>query len=500
MSIHLRAGNYLALLLLLMFGFGGNAQAQVGGGLDCNGLSPISHNVKSTMFCTDPHGANGERFEDNDQYIGHDEPSVQFFSTQHGSGNNMAWRFTLPKRDPIPTQSGSHVATFELTPTFWFSMALCDDFSYPLNPCKPDSDENTGIGFPSDAGSAVLEVQFYPPGWYPLISFDNTHWAAALTIDSAECNFGFATCNANCTEPVNFAFIQQNGTPAGPPAPGQQTAATFLGDAETLVMNPGDDIVLFLRDTRDGLRVTVMDMTTGSHGFMVASAKNGFAHTDFTSCATTPYNFHPEYDTAAPQNINPWGALELNINLAVETGHFELGINGDGDSDDSDCMVGPTISGCIDNASGGDLDFDGPPYLPDWPDGSEHHPSSFLLGSLNLTGVGPLSFVSEDEGYAGVYPSIQFITDVPSSDASCNVATGAGCIAPPHGAKFYPFFTQIGNGTSCRFAFGNDIRGKTTNDFGKDAEWGTPTPLYFGSLGSGPLSNPCTPQATHEDE
>ena len=168
------------------FGLIARAQA-VGGGLDCNGWSPISRNVKGAMVCADPHGLNGKHFYDNGWYIGHDEPSAQFYSNQPGSGNQMFWRFNLPKRDPVPNQSGTSVATFELTPAIWFGLSLCDPNSFPQNPCIPDSDRNTGIGLTTDAGSAVLEVQFYAPGWPPFInqlSCDSTHWCAALNIDS----------------------------------------------------------------------------------------------------------------------------------------------------------------------------------------------------------------------------------------------------------------------------------------------------------------------------
>ena len=78
-----------------------------------------------------------------------------------------------------------------------------------------------------------MEMQFYPPGEPPFIdslSCDDTHWCAALTIDSLECTAAFAGCNNNCEEPSNFAFIQRNGVPTGPPSP--QDADTTHGDAE----------------------------------------------------------------------------------------------------------------------------------------------------------------------------------------------------------------------------------------------------------------------------
>jgi hypothetical protein len=497
----------LGLLAPGIFGFAAHAQtAAVGGGLDCNGWSPISPNIKHYLPCTDPHGANGGRFYDHGWYIGHDEPSVQFFSNRPGSGNNMVWRIRLPERDPVPTQSGSSVATFELTTAIWFSLAVCDPQSYPLNPCTPNSDSNASLQLPTDAGSAALELQFYPPGWPPFItqiSCDATHWCAALNIDSLECSFQFASCNPNCTEPANFAFLQNNGVPTGPPAPGQQTNATFTPNANTLLMNPGDDLLILIRDSPRGLLTLVQDLTTGEVGFMIAGAESDFANTDSSTCQTTPFNFHPEFSTASPQNGSPWTALFANVNLAVETGHFELKLKGDKDADDAPCFPGPTIAGCYDLAIGGDLDFDGPPYRPDWPDGSKKHPSPILLGALNGQGIGPMSFVSDgsfsfnsgESGYSGDYHNIQFKTDVPLSDSSCNPANGVGCVVPPNGAAFYPFYNQIGTGSACRLAFGNDIPDETTNDFGKDAQYGSFLNINgFGFGNFGPIiPNPCTP-------
>lgn len=488
----------------------------VGGGLDCNGYSPISKNVKPYMACTDLHGADGGRFYDNGWYIGHDEPTIQFFSNTPKSGNDMAWVITLPKQDPTPTQSGSSVATFELTPAVWISLDLCDPNSYPQNPCKPDSDSNTGSGLTTDAGSAALELQFYPPGWGPQISCTgpgehSTQWCAALNIDSLECSFNFGVCNPNCEEPVNFSFLQDNGVPTGPPGPGEQTEATFTPNSHTFFMNPGDKLLIIIKDTPQGLETFVRDETTGKKGFMVASGKNGFANTNISNCQTTPFNFHPEYSTANPENISPWPALEANVNIAVETGHFELGANGDNDIDDQPCFTGAPIDGCLAEAIGGDLDFDGPPYLPDWPDGSQNHPSPILIGAFSGRGIGPMSFgpgndqsdaadIDPDKGdppYSNAYDTLQFQTDIPASEylttPPCNTATGTGCVAPPAGAAFYPFYSQLGSGDGCLFTFGNDIPGRTTNDFGQDAQYGSPTARYFGDLASGPVTNPCIP-------
>lgn len=211
--------------------------------------------------------------------------------------------------------------------------------------------------------------------------------------------------------------------PQGPQAPGQQTEASFTPDASTLLMNPGDELTVYIRDTPEGLFTLIDDITTGTHGFMVAGAKSGFANTDPTTCNSTPFSFHPEFSTAKPENVSTWTALQANVNFAVETGHFEFP---DGDADDSECIQGPIIAGCIDSSSGGDLDFDGPPYLADWPDGSKRHPRPLLLGAFNGMGIGPMSFGDDESNHPAGYPSLQFKTDVALSDSGCNTGTGAG--------------------------------------------------------------------------
>src|SRR5262249_30663681 len=65
------------------------------------------------------------------------------------------------------------------------------------------------------------------------------------------------------------------------------------------------------------------DMTTGQSGFMIASGANGFMNTNPKNCNGKPFNFEPEYSTAAPANVLPWGIGPYNINNQFEVGHFE---------------------------------------------------------------------------------------------------------------------------------------------------------------------------------
>jgi len=86
-----------------------------GAGLDCNGWlgSPSDTPVTTNHICADPiDPTTGQHITDNGWYVGHDEPSLQFFSSVAGSANNMQYSLTLPAVDPTPKQDGS--ATREL--------------------------------------------------------------------------------------------------------------------------------------------------------------------------------------------------------------------------------------------------------------------------------------------------------------------------------------------------------------------------------------------------
>ena len=561
--------------------------------VDCNGWSRAYSPVKPGMraLCTDPiqvRNGHASRFVDNGWYVGHDEPSVKFISDAPGSGNTMTYVMKLPI-DPRqrPTSSGSVTDYGELSVAPWFGLPICDPHSYPQNPCTPDSDTNQGqISNPADAGSAFLELQFYPPGFGDFVDGEScsaTQWCAALTIDSLECTFGFATCNLNCEEPVNFAYLQTDGVPAGPPSPQLTDVDSYLGNSKTLKLNPGDVLAVSISDPPAGLTTVVRDLSTGQTGYMVASAANGFMDTNISDCSGNPFTFHAEYSTARQQNQVPWAALEGGVLMEQETGHFETcdflaskdgysltdangqsyvdpdvyqtcagGTEGHGTVGEGPCnpstgvcsnpetqgsagpqacptdnaasgalcefadgycfYAGPRpvvinghpareterVTGCnADQFQNGDLDFQGTPYQPDtWPNGSPDHPTS-------------ISYIGPFQRNGRPYPAVQFETDVGGSEFLCNTTTGAGCTAPPLGSKFYPFWTlgrlsgpaargpygsspaggQMRPG-ACVWYFGN-VLPATTQDFGKDAEYGTPdVARYGGTIISAPMPNP----------
>jgi hypothetical protein len=500
------------------------------GELDCNGLSPVQHPVKSAVACLDRRGTDEGRFEDNGHYIGHDEPSVRFISNQPGSGNNTSYTERLPVEPralPTVRDPGRDVThTFELTVAPWFSTTVCDPESTPMLPCQPESDANAPNGSYPGAGAAFVELQFYPPGFAPFddaISCDDTHWCGALNIDSLECSVA-GTCNQDCVEPVNFAFLQTDGVPSGPPGPQLSDHATFTPNRHTLLMNPGDVITVHLFDVRvpggSALETRVTDLTTHQSGYMIASAANGFMNTNPADCSGTPFNFQQEYSSARAQNLIPWGPGPYMINDQYEIGHFEpcTSVSGpatftDGtftdtyyqhcsgpyettaedpnlEPDDAPCYkFGDThggttapnlVTGCpVFSDAIGDLDYDGTPYYPDWPDSvrPDRYPSTFL--QLQPTTVA---------GHR--YPQIQFVTDSSSTqlNTNCNLTTGSGCVLPPKGpGDFYPYFTQARVAGSCVWEFGNMRNGNT---FGADAQYGSVGPTTLGAF-AGPIrSNP----------
>jgi hypothetical protein len=384
-------------------------------------------------------------------YIGHDEPATLFYSNQPGSGNNVGYQMVLPKDPPTrPKQDGSGgTYSFELHPTFWLGMVMCDDQGSPnpdglaltghaTIPCKPDSDSNIFENLnPSSShyiglgpGQAYEEMQFYPPGWVPWpagIGCTAKQWCAALNIDTFSENantgqFNNTAClNTVGPEPVNFAFITKNGKATSPANPAHPEH--FVPDlAHDFLMNSGDAISVGMFDTANGLRVVIHDRTRHTTGSMTASAANGFGNVVFdpsaTTCTVAPYNFHPEFSTSTPLTRNVTAAHTYNIAFSDEIGHFEycakvgtdpnstclkpLGADtNDGDTagpdpagDDDFCLpasasLAVKIGGCLDI----DGDFDGVSYNFTWPGSIANpvadrllNPRSFLFSSPTVGG------------------------------------------------------------------------------------------------------------------
>ena len=425
-----------------------------------------------SYLCTDVE--NGLSISAFGKYVGHDEPSLLFYSNVAGSGNNNYWQMTLPREPkPLPSQVGAGGTSwdFELHPAFWFGMAMCDSTSYPnyTSTCVPDSDTNIKDGTNPNApdfinhhaGTAYMEFQFYPPGWAPwniAISCDPTKWCAALVVWSfIEQANPFQLSNPACAgitgvEPGNLAFLTKGssgGNANGPANFWDATAATFTPDpANNLFMNSGDKLTMFMGDTSAGFKVTVNDVTTGQTGAMVASVANGFAHAPYNpaagTCTPTPYAFHPMYSTSSEHTRVPWAAHSYNVAYSDEIGHFDLcspvsvGVFGtctgnegwdvpeSTDADDTGCLDASfsflvPVSGCIGQNTG----FDGTSYVPDaWPgngnDANTPTPLTFKSPYFNGNKI------------TGQYNRAAFETDLIALENS----------APPYGGAPFTCSTQ----------------------------------------------------------
>src|SRR5215475_1032887 len=222
------------------------------------------------LQCSEPYALCAESNDSigyGGEYTGHDEPSLLFYSGTPGAGNSNLYHLTVPTDPKVqPNQSGTAGTwNFQLHPTFWLGMALCDNQSAPEfthAPCTPDSDTNIFDGtneagadyIGKHPGTAFLELQFYPPGWVswpPGVSCDATKWCAAMAIFSfnsdqnAGVNNNAACLNTVGVEPANFAFITTSGTPHAPPSPLGATGATFTPNAATdLFMSSGDRLTI----------------------------------------------------------------------------------------------------------------------------------------------------------------------------------------------------------------------------------------------------------------
>jgi hypothetical protein len=546
-------GRRRALLVL-----GAAAMIPIASGAGLSARAAPSHSQRVHISCEYstlcPDLANSADAYGADEYVGHDEPSLLFYSNTPGSGNRVRYQVTLP-RDPTPqhpTAPGKSY-NFELGSTFWFGMALCDTQSYPeqVSTCTPDSDSNIvdPAVSPNHPGTAFVELQFYSPGWVPWPTWAQaigastcspTRWCAAMNIfslleDPVAGTVNNPTCQAKIgVETFEFAFVTRNGVAQAPANPLDSTLATYTPDpSRDLFMNSGDRLQVSMHDTANGLQAQINDLSTHQSGSMTASPSNGFAQFQYdpsgTSCTAIPYAFHPMYSTSSENTRVIWAAHSYNVGFSSEIGHFQF-CNGaavpatpfgfDSSGNPVTCPDGNTEEGGEPTEGAGEDDFcfpaseallykvqgctetnigfDGVSYTPTWPDGNTRlHPT-------------PVQFQSPrfGSGYDQTYDRAAFEADLPRIEFNtCNRTTGTGCTLIPttddnEPAAFYPFFTNADVGGACNWQFGNSIPGDT-REFGQNAQYGSLLPLsylIFGGGGAwrtlfndfrGVISNPC---------
>jgi hypothetical protein len=208
-------------------------------------------------------------------YIGHDEPAVQFYSTVPGSGSNMTWELILPTEGTTPT--------FENYIHFQLDLALCDPNSTNqarVGACTPNSDTNIASGANS-SGAALLELKFIPPGepnqgsgvGLSCSNITTSKWCAVMQVQVE------TPCPQGNPAAMNEAWITTNGKPPGPVF-AMNSSGTFNpagAGPNTFTMNPGDRIRVVLTDTASGLLAVVVDETTHTTGYALASSTLGFS-------------------------------------------------------------------------------------------------------------------------------------------------------------------------------------------------------------------------------
>jgi hypothetical protein len=313
--------------------------------------------------CLEVHDWQAAGFE---YYVGHDEPSMLFYSNRPGSGNNSTYKLTLPTEPvALPDAAGRTSTTwdFQLHPAFWFGMILCNPDSYPnqTKSCAADSDTNIKP-LAQAPGQAFLELQFYPPGYFPT-SCTAKRWCVAMVIWSlAQDPINGTQLNATCTAQIggleypNLAYLTKSGKPTGPANAIDLNGNSFTVTNDWLLMNQGDKLTVSIHDSPNGLQTVVNDLTSHTTGSMTASAANSFGTVDYqpsgTACKNNPYDFHPEYSTsqppanvACPAGVYPnnaagdnstakvctdqggtrvqWAAHSYNISFSDETGHWD---------------------------------------------------------------------------------------------------------------------------------------------------------------------------------
>lgn len=451
---------------------------------------------------------------------GLDKPSLVFYSNVPGSGNNVIYNVILPTDPVTPPRPDGSGGTFnyQLFAGFEFGMVLCDNQSSPnfTNICVPDTDANIFDNADQNApdfvshhpGSAVLEVEFFPPGGLNFCS-DPKLWCVAMTTTSLTFQNRTETRNnRDCLvrggfQPVNFAFLTTDGIAQTAADPLNHDPAKFsVIPGKTFQMQSGDRLVLHIHDTPEGVQAVVHDLTSDTVGLMTASPTNGFAQLNFVpdpdpahpsqTCTSNPYAYHPMFATSSEHTRSSWLSHPANITFTAIIGGFEYcnAVSAEGgtclqpqvtepgaDADNRNCFSSAFLGGFglqpVGGCFGADTDFDSVSYQFKWPGTGDR------LEDLSLK-PSPIRFTSPQFHPDGSnrkldFDRVAFESEAPIVEAQggvspvCDVfsTNAAGCVQPP--APFYPIFSTTRGEHGCLWQFGGpDIPGKLDN-FGGNA-------------------------------
>src|SRR5256886_10748193 len=197
---------------------------------------------------------------------GHDEPEIDPLSNRPGSARDLTWTVVLPTDGTINVDA--------VGPTFWIGGTVTDPHSL--------------------FGQAFLELQFYP----------NSITTGCTSGGGYNVRFSLNTYTV-CS-PVWEVSQRGNSESAA-----FNAMLTDSADGGPLTMHAGDTITdhQYVTPARDGMHITVTDLTTGHTGTIVLNSK-------------VDGPLMPAFDTQKLGNALSWGLVNDAPNSLVwEIGH-----------------------------------------------------------------------------------------------------------------------------------------------------------------------------------
>jgi hypothetical protein len=311
---------------------------------------------------------------------GHDEPEIDPLSNAPGSAQDLTWTIVLPTN--AAGSSKAQVGQVDAVgPTFWIGGTVTD----------PNS----------RFGQAFLELQFYPNsittnctsgGGYDVTYSANTYTA---------CSPVWEVSKTGNSESAAFNTMLVDTTAGGP-----------------LVMHAGDTITdhQYVTPARDGMHITVTDVTTGHSGTIVLNSKQDGP-------------LMPAYSTQKLGNALGWGLVNDAPNSLV----WEIGHTGS--------YTTPAGQFC----------------LP----GSATKPPCYSYDVPSWLTFQPLQIKGVTFGNGSSAKSWSVVSDY-GGEAEVNQYCGAGSYGSPF--CWYPWYAW--NGTLNAFTYGGDYPG-TAKDYGQ---------------------------------
>ena len=290
------------------------------------------------------------------EYVGHDEPSVEFKSSVPGSGNDMTYTLHAAEGPEAAAAADGSGGTwnFELRPTFWFGLTLCDTESAPeyTKMCTPDSDANDLVGTNPTGGlhrqaprERVHGAAVLRPGLRAAVRGLRLHRDAVLRRDDdrqpeprtrtpGRQNTPPATTTSSAAKSRSTGRTSRRAatrrlrptrsSPARSPNP--NFAAVNPDLTKDLLMNPGDRVTIHMHDTAAGFRIDLTDLTTGR----AVDDRIGRQRLRRTSCSRrTPRRAHRRRTRSIPSTARLIRAATrgrrtpTTSRYSDEIGHFE---------------------------------------------------------------------------------------------------------------------------------------------------------------------------------